>query len=132
MTYHLSDDARVYGHWTRGFRSGGYNLRNTSFDPADTPGPFDEETVDNYEIGYKAEFGRGRLNAAIFYNEIEDMQRELNMPGPIGVIQLVRNTADADILGVEVDGVFSLTDNLLLMASVGWIDAGRTGSVRRR
>lgn len=121
-TYHISDNARIYGHWTRGFRSGGYNLRNTSFDPADTPGPFDQEQVDNYEIGFKAEFGRGRLNGALFYNQIEDMQRELNNPGPIGVIQLVRNTADADILGIELDGTFSITDNLLATASIGWID----------
>ena len=31
----------VYGHYTKGFRSGGYNLRNTS--PGAPPGPFDEE-----------------------------------------------------------------------------------------
>ncbi|TGD74311.1 TonB-dependent receptor [Mangrovimicrobium sediminis] len=123
MTYELSDNSRVYGHWTRGFRSGGYNLRNTSFDPADVPGPFDEETVDNFELGYKSEWDRGRLNLALFYNEVEDMQRELNFAGPIGVIQLVRNTADAEILGVEVDGAFSITDTLLLTGSVGWIDA---------
>ena len=34
----------------------------------------------------------------------------------------MRNTADATITGVEVDGTFSLTDNLLLLASVGYID----------
>lgn len=122
-TYLLNDEARIYAHWTRGFRSGGYNLRNTSFDPRDIPGPFDQEQVDNYEIGFKSELGRGRLNAALFYNEIEDMQRELNNPGPIGVIQLVRNTADASILGIELDGTFGLTDNLLATASIGWIDA---------
>ncbi len=126
LTYHLTDDSRIYGHWTRGYRSGGYNLRNTSLDPADVPGPFDEEQVDNFEIGYKSEFGRGRLNAALFYNDITDLQRELNKGGPIGVIQLVRNTADAEILGVEIDGTFGLTDNLLLMASLGWIDADYT------
>ncbi|NND69069.1 MAG: TonB-dependent receptor, partial [Halioglobus sp.] len=122
-TYHISDDARIYAHWTRGFRSGGYNMRNTSLDPADTPGPFDEEQVDNYEIGYKSTFGRGKLNAAVFYNEVSDMQRELNKPGPIGVIQLIQNTADAEILGVEVDATYAILDNLLAYASVGYIDA---------
>ncbi len=123
-TYHISDDMRVYGLWSRGIRSGGYNLRNTSFDPADVPGPFDEETVDSFEIGFKSEAGWGRLNAAFFYNEIEDMQREINLPSQgAGVIQLVKNTADATIMGVEIDGAFSLTDSLLLTASVGWIDA---------
>ena len=32
MTYYFSDSARLYAHWTRGFRSGGYNLRNTALD----------------------------------------------------------------------------------------------------
>ncbi|MEE4660469.1 MAG: TonB-dependent receptor [Halieaceae bacterium] len=122
-TYHLSDTSRIYGHWTRGYRSGGYNLRNTSFNPLDTPGPFDEEEVNNYEIGYKSTHSWGRLNAAVFYNEISDMQRELNLPGPVGLIQLVRNTADATIMGFEADGTFSLTDNLLLLASIGYLEA---------
>ncbi len=29
-TYALSDNAMLYGHWTLGYRSGGYNLRNTA------------------------------------------------------------------------------------------------------
>jgi iron complex outermembrane receptor protein len=124
LTYEISDGSLAYGHWTQGVRSGGYNLRNTSFNPADTPGPFDEETVDSFEIGYKSTHEWGRLNAAVFYNTIDDMQREINLPGPIGVIQLIRNTADATITGVEVDGSFGLTDNLILLASVGVIDAG--------
>jgi iron complex outermembrane receptor protein len=123
LTYALSERARVYGSWTQAFRSGGYNLRNTSFNPADVPGPFDEEKVTNYEIGVKSEYGRGRLNAAVFYNDISDMQRELNFAGPIGVIQLIRNTADAHILGVEVDGAYALVDNLIATFAVGWIQA---------
>ncbi len=123
-TYHIDDRQRLYAHWTRGYRSGGYNLRNTSFNPADTPGPFNEEEVNNYEIGYKSTHDWGRLNAAIFYNEIDDMQRELNLPSQgAGVIQLVRNTADATITGVEVDATISITDGLLLLASAGYIDA---------
>ena len=29
LSYRYADDTLVYAHWTRGFRSGGYNLRNT-------------------------------------------------------------------------------------------------------
>jgi len=124
FTYHMTDSSRLYGHWSRGFRSGGYNMRNTSADPADTPGPFDQEQVDSYELGYKSEFGRGKLNAAVFYNQVDDMQREINLPSQgVGVVQLIRNTAEATLLGVEVDGTFALTDNLIAQASVGWLDA---------
>jgi len=125
-TFHINDDAKLYAAWTRGFRSGGFNLRNTSVDPADVAGPFDEEQVDNFEVGFKSSYGRGKLNAAVFHNRISDMQREINKPGPIGTIQLIRNTADAEITGLEVDGAFGITENLLLLASVGYIDAEYT------
>ena len=121
-TYNLNDDSRVYASWTRGYRSGGYNLRNTSL--TFEPEVFDEEEVNNYEIGYKSSHDWGRLNAAIFYNEIDDMQRELNLPSEgAGVVQLIKNTADATVMGAEVDATISITDNLLILASVGYIDA---------
>ncbi len=124
FTYRFSDTARIYAHWTRGFRSGGYNLRNTALDTVNLgPGPFDEETVDNYEIGFKIRFERGHLNGSLFFNDIEDMQREVNLSDPIsGVVQVIKNTANAEIPGIELDGAFHLTDNLLATASAGWID----------
>lgn len=122
LTYVLSDTARVYGHWTRGFRSGGYNLRNTS--PIATPGPFDEEQVDSFEIGYKSTHSWGRLNAAVFYTEVSDMQREVNTASDeSAVVQVIDNTADATLMGLEVDGSFRISDSMLLLASFGYIDA---------
>lgn len=129
-TYALADDALIYGHWTLGYRSGGYNLRNTAQDLVEFgPGPFDEEKVSTYELGYKSELpdARGRLNLAAFYTEVDDMQREVNLSDPIsGVVQVIRNTADAEIWGVEFDGTFSLLDNLIAIASVGYTDASYT------
>jgi iron complex outermembrane recepter protein len=123
--YTISDDARIYAHWSRGYRSGGYNLRNASADPINFgPGPFDEEQVDNYEIGFKSEFTRGRLNGALFFNQIKDQQREVADTSPIaGVVQTIRNTADTDILGFELEGTFMATDEFLILASVGYTDA---------
>lgn len=122
LSFALNETSQLYGHWTRGFRSGGYNLRNTS--PVASPGPFDEEQVDSFEIGYKSTHSWGRLNAAVFYTNIEDMQREVNTAdGESAVVQVIDNTADATIMGLEVDGTVRLTDNLLLLASLGYIDA---------
>ncbi|MEO0436253.1 MAG: TonB-dependent receptor [Pseudomonadota bacterium] len=122
FAYAMTDESQVYGHWSRGFRSGGYNLRNTS--PTAAPGPFDEEQVDNFEVGYKSQQSWGKLNAAAFYNTVDDMQREVNLPDPTsGVVQIIDNTADATLWGIEVDGAFSLSDSLLLLASFGYIDA---------
>ena len=123
--YDISDERRIYGHWTRAHRSGGYNLRNTAIDTVNLgPGPFDQETVDTLEFGYKSELaGRGFLNAAVFYTQIDDMQREVNLSDPIsGVVQVIKNTADAEIFGFEIESTFALTDNLILQGSVGWVD----------
>lgn len=122
FAYALNDEAQVYGHWQRAFRSGGYNLRNTS--PTASPGPFDEEQVDSFELGYKSSGAWGRFNAAIFYTDVGDMQREVNEADPVaGVVQIIQNTADATLWGVELDGVFSLTDRLTLQAALGYLNA---------
>ena len=117
------DDTLLYAHWTRGFRSGGYNLRNTH--PDIGPGPFDEEQIDNYELGFKSTIGgRARLSGAIFYSQVEDMQREVSFGLPDGgFAQVVRNTADTDIFGIELEGSFTLTQDLTLRVAMGYIDA---------
>ncbi len=119
--YHISPGANVYGHWTRGFRSGGYNLRNLS--PDYSPGPYDEEMIDSFEAGFKISKDRGRLYGAVFYNMIDDMQREINFPDPaLGIVQLIDNTADVETYGFELDGLFAITENLLLIGSAGYVN----------
>lgn len=120
-TYYISGEANVYGHWTRGFRSGGYNLRNLS--PIHSPGPYDEETIDSFEAGFKVTKDRGRLYGAAFYNMIDDMQREINFPDPaLGIVQLIDNTADVEAYGFELDGLFAIAENLFLIGSVGYVN----------
>ena len=74
----------MYGHLTKGFRSGGYNLRNTS--PTAPPGPFDEEEQDSLEAGLKSELagGRMRVNVAAFHNRIYGMQRQVTFADAVG------------------------------------------------
>ena len=117
-----ADNVNVYGHWTQGVRSGGYNFRNTST-TVFFPGPFDEETVNAFELGFKAQGGAGQINAAVYYNDINNMQREINLPDPVtGVVQIINNTANATIWGFEVETQYALTDNLLFLGSLGHTD----------
>jgi len=127
-TFTISEDAMVYASWTRGFRSGGYNLRNSAIDTVNFgPGPFDEETVDNFEMGFKNQFDAGYINGAIFFNKVSDLQADVNLSDPVvGVVQVIKNTADADLSGIELDGVFELTENLVMTASIGALNAQYT------
>lgn len=133
--YTVDDLTQFYGHFTQGVRSGGYNFRITNaaaFEALFPPGgsrAFDEEEVNAYEFGFKHETAdrRGQINAAVFMNDIKDMQRELNLSSPSsGVAQTIVNTADAEILGFEAEGRYALTDSFLLTANLGIISAEYT------
>lgn len=114
-----TDRTQLYGFYTRGFRSGGYNLRNT--DPDVPPGPFGQETQDSFELGLKQSFRRGEwLNVALFNNKVKGLQREILTPGPLGNSQVIRNTADATIRGFEASAQFVLLPGLLVNGQVGY------------
>ncbi len=119
FSYASRDGMNAYAHWTRGFRSGGYNLRNTS--PFVAPGPFDEERIDAFEVGLKVEpHKKLRINSAVFYNDIANLQREVNLADPrAGVVQIIRNTADARIWGFEAEAQVFVSDHLTLLGSLG-------------
>jgi iron complex outermembrane receptor protein len=113
----------MYAFWTKGFRSGGYNMRHTSFVFPNSA--FDQEELNSFEVGVKTDLadGRVRVNAAVFHNTFSDMQREINLSDPIvGVVQLIRNTADATITGFDAEIGWALTESLFLQANLGYVD----------
>lgn len=136
LQWNLADNAQLYSFWTKGFRSGGYNMRNTGINPGTgmpySPGPTDQEEQTSFEIGGKADWfdGRLRTNFALFHNTIDEMQREENLSDAVvGVVQLIRNTADATVRGAEFEALAGVSDNLLLSFNVGYVD-GDYDSVR--
>ncbi|WP_017931827.1 TonB-dependent receptor [Robiginitomaculum antarcticum] len=133
--YFTNAGNQIYGNYTKGFRSGGYNFRITDVPlflgqlAASGEPSFDEEEVDAFELGfkYRRDDRKLTLNGAIFTNKISDMQREVNLASPgAGVSQFIINTADADIYGAELDGQIVLLPNLIASANVGLISASYT------
>ncbi|MGI9223825.1 MAG: TonB-dependent receptor [Woeseiaceae bacterium] len=128
FTQELSENARIYGFWSKGFRSGGFNFRNARPDVI-PPGPTKEEESNTFELGIKSELadGRVRLNFAAFHNDISDIQRELNLPDPaVVVLQGTINAGDVVIKGIETDLVALITDNFSVTAAVGLQDGRYT------
>jgi len=129
LNWQISDDVLGFASFTRGFRSGGYNVRFTDLSfitnpssPSSTPGPYNEESVDAFEVGFKSTLGDGRvrLNGSIFNNEFDDLQRtSLNAAGG----QEILNAASGTIRGLEIDTVIGITDSLILQAGFGYTDA---------
>ncbi len=119
LSWQATDDVLAYASYTEGFRSGGYNIRTTS--DTESPGPYDEEKVKAYEMGFKSTAldGRLRANAAVFYNEYTDLQRTRS----VGITNFIDNVAAATTQGAEVELTFMPIDSLVLMASVGYLKA---------
>lgn len=123
---------QVYGHWSRGYRSGGYNFRITNvavFNRAFAATGnlfFDEEKVDNYEIGGKFQTADSSFtfNVAAYMTKVGNMQREVNLADPgAGVVQNILNTADATITGFEAEARMRVSQSLAFTANIGIIEA---------
>ena len=140
--WQFNDSSQLYAFFTQGFRAGGFNFRNAKPgdpnavfpDPEAVPfaypaGPTEQEEQDVYEIGLKTQVfdDRLRLNLAYFYNEIDNIQRELNQ-GDLDVIvlQATVNAGDARIQGVEFEFTAVPTDQMTVYGSLGYLDGKYT------
>jgi iron complex outermembrane receptor protein len=129
LTWHATEELMAYASFSRGFRSGGYNVRfaTTAYlsnpdNPDFQPGPYDEEVVDAFEVGFKwqTEDSRVRVNGAVFYNQYDDLQRSANNQSGV---QTIFNAASGTTEGFEVDFVAAITDGLTLEGSYGYTKA---------
>ncbi|AMK25581.1 TonB-dependent receptor [Sphingobium sp. TKS] len=119
--YKIDDGILVYGKVSRGFRSGGGQLR---LGGAGAP-PFGPETVDDYEIGIKADlFDRHvRLNLALYNDDYKGLQKTFVqvVNGQVGAV--VQNAGKARVRGVEFDAIFKPVEELTLNWSGAYTDA---------
>lgn len=132
LDYNLTADVLVYGKISTGYRSGGFSLRGAD---AASVAAFDEETVLDYEIGFKGDFldRRLRINAAYFHTQYDDLQltsstQVLVRTGIPAIPALpfpgtgVSNPADATYDGVELELKALLTDNFTLDLAASYLD----------
>lgn len=114
LRWQATDDVMLYATASRGYRPGGNNRR---------PGvrPFLSDTLDNYELGWKTQFGPAIFNGAVFYEQWKNLQFGLVPFGQNGVTNTY-NAGDARIYGVEADLGVRLGD-LTLNAAATYIDA---------
>jgi outer membrane receptor protein involved in Fe transport len=118
--YEITPDINVYGGFTHGFKSGGFNLDASAAGGGADP-RFDSEKVDAFEIGLKSVLfdGRATLNVAAFHQEFEDFQ-VLEFTG----IQFQTFNVDKAIsTGIEVESQMQFTDSFSGNLGVTYTDA---------
>ncbi len=117
IAHAFTDDSMIWFSYRRGYRSGGFNLRHTN--EALSP-VYDEEVVDAFEIGYKADIGeRLRLNTSIFHHTYDDQQVVRLNPD---ASQVTVNAAKSTALGLDLEIGWLITETFSVRANVGIID----------
>ena len=119
-SYALNDDVNVYGGFTHGFKSGGFNL-DASAGAGGADPRFRSELIDVWEFGVKADLfdGRARANLAVFQQDLEDFQ----VLEFTGVQFQTFNVGKAEARGFELETQAALTDTILGNLSVTYSDA---------
>ena len=116
----------VYGSASRGFKSGGYNIRaNTTAVPRSGE-PFNDESVDSFEIGTKMGLLDQRLflNLAAFHNVYEDIQLSVftALPGG-GFFGDFTNAGKGTVEGFELEYQWLPSANWVISGNLAWLDA---------
>jgi iron complex outermembrane receptor protein len=128
LEYRWTPDIMTYLSVAQGFKGGGFNdtvASTCSTSPLPNCGlsSYDEENLVTYEAGWRSDLfdNRIRLNATYFNTTYEDQQIQLADPGPPPLVYTING--DATVQGVEVEFMAAVTDQLLLRASAGFVDA---------
>ena len=126
LKYQLNDDSMIYGLYSRGYRAGGFNGRVDAIETATIP--YDPETVDNFELGYRSEWADRTVifNATAFFMDYQDKQEEIQQPSTTsgtGQVTRVVNAATASIGGVELEAMWLAAEGFTLRANLGLLDA---------
>jgi iron complex outermembrane recepter protein len=115
LNYQIDPTVMVYASYSRGYKSGGFNVQ-------DNNPPFAPESLDDYEGGLKTQlFDRHlQLNGALYYYDYSDIQEAT--ADAVG-FTVIENAAKATAKGVELEGIAKVFHGLRLDGSIEYEDA---------
>lgn len=118
-----NDDLLVYVSASRGFKGPGFPA-TISFSEAQSA-PFESETLDAFEAGFKSTLANGRfqLNAAAYYYDWQDLQATTAVDREGIRLIVLANAGDAEVYGVEAEALWYPTDEFSVRAGVNLMDA---------
>jgi iron complex outermembrane receptor protein len=151
VRWDVTDKTSLFGSWGVGFKAGGFNNSGSAAtvdifingfincgnplgicfaDQLDVPLPdigddFDKETSSAFELGFNSVVAGGslRLNGAVYYTEVTDMQFFEFFVGTFGLLRVVSNIDKVEITGFELGADYVLNDNWHFYAGANWLDS---------
>jgi iron complex outermembrane receptor protein len=116
VDYKPAENIYLYASWSKGFKSGGFNLGNAQ--PAFAP-----EKITDYEVGLKADWldRRLRTNLAGFYYDYTDVQLSRVQGVPPAIV--IFNAPGAKLKGFEAEVTAIPFDHARVEIGYGFIDS---------
>ena len=141
IDYKPKEETLLYISYAKGFKAGGFQLGSWAqgeLDPAamvyplpgqsipiGEPTVYDPEELASYEFGWKQLwFGdTWRTNLTVYMYDYDELQVEVTVNNETGV----RNSGDAEVIGIEFEGEGYVTDHLLVNWATSYADAKYLG-----
>jgi len=149
LTWDAADNTTFFGSWGVGFKAGGFNnsgsaatvnifnnnlittVSGTDFAAqigSDLPvitDDYDKETSSAFEAGFKTSLfeNRVKLSGAAYYTDVDDMQFFEFFVGGFGLLRVVSNIDEVEILGFELGAEGAVTDNINLYGGFNYTDS---------
>jgi len=127
LNYHSNDSALLYLSVSRGYKTGGFNTDGS----LDTDlREFGEETLWNYEVGFKGKLFHDQLQTrvALFYMDRNDVQinsstLRMRDDGSAEFIQYTGNAAGGYNRGLELSAQWVSNERLTVYGNLGLLDS---------
>ena len=128
VSYDATDNVKLNAQVSRGFRLGGVNDPLNQLlcgeDAYATYGPyqeFEDETLWNYEVGFKSSFEMITLNGSVFYTDIENLGVNVDA-GPCSS-RVTISVPESHTTGTELELSVQPTDSLLVTFAGSYVSA---------
>jgi iron complex outermembrane receptor protein len=124
LRYRPTDNLTIYGDYSRGFRSGGFNQSGVG---AAVPEPgvedlFDKQVADTLEAGIKSVYGGGRFSTSlsVYYTDFENAY--FFFFDPTTSTQNLGGIPKVDYTGFELEGSALIGDYFSAYYGIGYTD----------
>ncbi|MGM9482431.1 TonB-dependent receptor [Roseateles sp. NT4] len=130
LEYKASKEIKLYTTASRGFKSGGYNIRANTVSFPSSGRPFEDEKLDSLELGAKMVLDGGRLelNTAVFHNKYKNVQLSVftsytTPTGQPGFFGDFTNAGKATVQGAELEFLWMPTQAWRLSGNLATLNA---------
>lgn len=141
LSWQPAENINLYANWGIGFKSGGFNNQGSSaiidtfFGDGVTPGTidggvtiedqYDKEVSSAFEVGLKGSALDGAItfDLAGYYTEIDDMQFFEFFVGSFGLLRVVSNIDEVEVMGAEFNISAEVVDGWTFFGAFNYTDS---------